>query len=92
MSGKAEVQPQRQIAGRGWVDCEPHQAHMWVARIGARVIGRYGNKALANEYLVSAILRKAGPTRRYQLGGVMPKSESAAIATSLNKAQYERTR
>lgn len=88
------VIPQRQTKGRVWLQCEPHQAHMWAAVIGARVIGRYGNKALALEALTSYLIRKQGPKRRYQLGGVLePKPAGVgSYATSMTREEYERVR
>lgn len=85
--------PQRCLKG-AWVQCEPHQAQAWAAVIGCRVIGRYGNKALALEAMGSALLRKAGPKRRYQLGGVLePKPAGVGTyASSMTRAEYERTR
>lgn len=86
------VLPQRQTKGRVWLQCEPHQAHMWAAVIGARVIGRYGNKALALEALASYLIRKQGPKRRYQLGGVLePKPAGVGTyASSLTRQEYDR--
>lgn len=85
-----QVQPQRQTM-RGWLQCEPHQAHMWAAIIGCRVIGRYGNKALANEALATYLIRKQGPRRRYQLGGVLePRSANVGTyATSCTRDEYD---
>ena len=83
-----QVIPQRQTKGRAWLQCEPHQAHMWAAVIGARVIGRYGNKHLAMEALASYLIRKSPPKRRYQLGGVMQPSNLEPIASSMTLKQY----
>lgn len=87
------VVPQRQTMN-GWLQCEPHQAHMWAAVIGCHVIGRYGNKALALEALTSYLVRKQRPSRRYQLGGVMGKKPDGVgtYAASLTRQEYDNVR
>jgi hypothetical protein len=65
---------------------------MWAAVIGAHVIGRYGNKHLALEALASYLIRKKGPKRRYQLGGVL-EPKPAGLGTlyrSLSREEYEK--
>lgn len=86
-----KVEPQRQIAGKGWLQCEPHQAHMWAAVIGCHVIGRYGNKALAMQALASYLIHKKPPSRRYQLGGRMAERSDGVgtYASSLTRKQYD---
>lgn len=83
-----QVIPQRKTMN-GWLQCEPHQAHMWAAVIGAHVIGRYGNKALALEALGSYLIRKQGPKRRYQLGGVLEPRSVAPLHTSCTRNEYD---
>lgn len=77
--------------GKGWLECQPHQAQAWAAFLGARLLGRYGSKARALEVAANAMLRKAGPTRRYELGLPMPsraKTEAGTYASSLTTEQY----
>ena len=85
------VVPQRQTKGRVWLQCEPHQAHMWAAVIGCHIIGRYGNKHLALEALTSYLIRKQMPSRRYHLGGRMAERPDGVgtYASSLTRKQYD---
>lgn len=87
---QVRIVPQRH-SQQGWRPCEPHQAQLWAAYIGGRLIGRYGNKALATSYAASALLSKQGPKRRCQLGGKMyPRDrDTRIIARSLTRAEYE---
>lgn len=86
----ARVEPQHNI-GRGWQLCEPHQAQAWAALIGARLVGRYGNKAIATNALATALLRKQPPKRKYSFGARMePMPEGvSSIASSLTREQYD---
>lgn len=88
---KAAAVPQRYIKGFGWVECQPHQATTWLACLGQRVLGRYGNKALALEAIRIAKLRQEGPKRRYKLGGVLePRSSNVGtVARSMTQTEYD---
>lgn len=87
---QVRIVPQRH-SQQGWRPCEPHQAQAWAAFIGARLLGRYGNKALAISYAASALLHKAGPKRKFQLGSRCEarSPETKVYARSLTRAEYE---
>lgn len=88
---QAFVEPQRRELGRGWVKCQPHQAQAWAAKVGVRVLGRYGAKHLAQARIASFQARMKPPARQYVLGGRMdPKPAGlGSIATSLTGDQYK---
>jgi hypothetical protein len=86
---KSFIQPVKYVQGQGWVVCEPHQARMWEARIGARIIGRYPAKWEATEVLEADLKRKVG-LLRYNLGTRMKQRPegSDTYAKSLTQAEY----
>lgn len=91
MATKHFIQAQRYIKDYGWMPCEPHQAKMWAAYIGARLIGRYPQKFRAVEVLELQLKRNLGLARAYKLGVKMEQSKvsTSAYAISLTSEQYE---
>ena len=88
MKQQLRVEPQRQLAGRGWQPCAPHQAQAWAVVLGTRVLSRANNRAVALEQAATALLRKQGPKRRYSFGARMPAYDGEPVARSLTKEQY----
>ena len=89
----AGIKPQRYIQGKGWQDCEPHQARRWACFIGARMVGWTDAKWKAEEMLATAFLRSTKRSKRpqvYAFGARMQArpEHKPVIARSLTTEEY----